>query len=181
MTSLLTPKKLASLKKLVVQALVQASGPAAEVGVYRGGSARAILQAMDEHRSLYLFDTFAGLPKPGAEDGGFHREGQFAAQLMDVMEYLDPWSAQLHFIVGLFPGTASVLDYLHFSFVHVDVDLYQSVLDCCKWFAPRMSTGGIMVFDDYSAWTTPGCPKAVDEYFGKRVEVTPSGPAVVRF
>ena len=185
MTSLLTSAKLANLRQLTAQALSLSSGSMAEVGVYRGGSARAMLEVMEKlhaHRSMHLFDTFSGLPEPEPVDGGFHRAGQFAASLDEVMAALEHWEDRVHYYVGTFPESAAMLERTFFSIVHVDVDLYKSVLACCKWFGPRMCRGGIMVFDDYSAKTTPGCPVAVDECFKDRgVKVTPSGPAVVRF
>jgi hypothetical protein len=180
-TSLLTPAKLRDLSRLAAESS-RATGVAAEVGVYRGGSAKVIAKALPS-RALYLFDTYRGLPEPGPEDGDCLRAGQFAASLDEVQKELCHIHDQLlHFEVGLFPESAYGLEHIRFCFVHVDVDLFKAVHDCCAWFAPRMVSKGIMVFDDYSSWTTPGCPKAVDAFFKKgRIEVLPSGPAVVRF
>lgn len=51
-------------------------GALAEVGVFRGGTARVICEAKGE-RTLHLFDTFEGLPEPGTMDDQF-REGEYA-------------------------------------------------------------------------------------------------------
>jgi len=51
------------------------------------------------------------------------------------------------------------------SFAHIDVDIYQSVSDCCEFVWPRLAVGGTIVFDDYGFSTTRGACKAVDEYF----------------
>ncbi len=181
LTSLLTPQKLTHLRDSAVEAS-RAEGAVAEVGVYKGGSARLIARTLPS-RALYLFDTFEGLPDQfREEDQHYHKPGQFAASLPEVaMTLAGHEPAELHYQVGIFPDSAAGLEHLRFCFVHVDVDLFRSVSDCCVWFTPRMSRGGIIVFDDYSAHTTPGCPLAVDAYFGTRVEVHPSGPAVVRF
>src|SRR5208337_33722 len=51
----------------LVRATAKLGGCMAEVGVYQGGTARLIREA-DTSRPLHLFDTFAGLPDPGATD-----------------------------------------------------------------------------------------------------------------
>lgn len=68
------------------------------------------------------------------------------------------------------------------SFAHIDVDLYASVLDCCRFIYPRLVRGGFMVFDDYGFPTCPGARKAVDDYFATAPSyplVLPTGRALV--
>jgi O-methyltransferase len=82
------------------------------------------------------------------------------------------------------PGTfAEVAGVDRYSFVHVDTDIYQSVLDCCTWFYPRLATGGALVFDDYGFLPYRlAARKAVDEFFAELPErpiVLPTGQAVV--
>jgi O-methyltransferase len=52
---------------------------------------------------------------------------------------------------------------LVFAFVHIDSDLYQSVLDGLEFFHPRMSAGGIILIHDYNAWE--GARLAVDYFY----------------
>jgi hypothetical protein len=52
-----------------------------------------------------------------------------------------------------------------FSFVHVDVDLYEPHRDAIEFFWPRLTQGGVMVFDDYGSAYCPGARRAVDEAF----------------
>ena len=70
-----------------------------------------------------------------------------------------------------------------FAFVHVDVDLYSSVRDCCEFFYPRLSGGASMVFDDYGfPHYRDAAKRAVDEYFADKPErplVLASGQCVV--
>jgi len=66
--------------------------------------------------------------------------------------------------------------------VHIDVDIYQSVKDCCEFFYPRLHAGGVMLFDDYGKWTCPGAKLAVDEFFATKPEKRfyfPSGQCFV--
>lgn len=186
MTSLLTPMKLDNLRKLTAQALGQCSGSMAEVGVYRGGSARAMLEVMEKqraHRGMYLFDTFSGLPEPGPRDApGKGHAGQFSAGLDEVMAALEHWEHRIRYHVGTFPESAATLERTFFSIVHVDVDLEESVRACCEWFAPRMCKGGIIIFDDYASPVWQGVKPVVDEHFGDRVEQLPGcRQAAVRF
>lgn len=48
------------------------------------------------------------------------------------------------------------------SLVHVDCDFYEPTRLCLEKWYPRLSPGGYMQFDDYSAFS--GCQKAVDEF-----------------
>ena len=75
---------------------------------------------------------------------------------------------------GVFAGAGSYLilranerDNLHkrthFSFVHIDVDLYEPTRDSLAFFLPRMTAGGIIVVDDYGFATCPGATQAVDD------------------
>lgn len=175
MTSLLTPPKLDNLLSFTEKALIRAYGELAEVGVYKGGSALAMLQVMSrlgKYRSMHLFDTFSGLPEPGPNDApGMCRAGQWAADLAEAIKLLEPWGSRVHFHVGVFPESADGLEKSSFSLVHVDVDLEESVRACCEWFGPRMDRGGgMMVFDDYGSQDWRGVKPAVDFYFKDRVE-----------
>ena len=72
---------------------------------------------------------------------------------------------------GLMPGTFSEITESSFCFVHIDVDMYQSVLDCCDFFYPLTNAGGIWLFDDYGFPTCPGAKQAVDEFFSDKREI----------
>ena len=139
----------------------------AEVGVFRGGSAKIIFEAADRlpQHSFYLFDTFSGLPVSYNDCDKFWRRGGFHDTCLDDVRVL------LHqpnfcFVKGVFPDAARELpDNLTFAFVHVDPDLYRPVLDACRFFYPRLVRGGVMFFDDYGLVTCPGVKMAVDEFF----------------
>jgi O-methyltransferase len=143
-----------------VRGTAKVPGDIAEVGVYQGGSARLICEEKCE-RALHLFDTFDGLPPASEWDPKF-REGGFASSLEKVQDYLRPFP-QVHFHKGLFPESARGLDGLRFSFVHLDVDLYQSTLSGLQWFYPRLNRGGVLISHDYTI--ARGVRKAFDEFF----------------
>jgi O-methyltransferase len=141
-------------------------GDIAEVGVYKGGSAKLICKA-NNGRALHLFDTFQGLPSVGDIDKPQFYDGQFAAPFKEVKNYLNTYE-NVHFHVGLFPGTAVPVERKNFSFVHLDVDTYESTTNCLEFFYTRMSKGGIILSHDYI--TAAGVRKAFDEFFQDKPE-----------
>jgi O-methyltransferase len=166
----LTPDRLAVLDSLSDQCLTL-PGEFAECGVWLGGSAKVLLKG----RPLHLFDTFKGMPDN--DDPSGHAEGDFGdTSAVLVKDYLgDPVSVYYH--IGKIPETFEGLEDTRYSFVHIDVDLYQSTKDCLDYFLPRMVPGGVMVFDDYGFPDyTESEKKAVDE----RIKVTslPTGQAI---
>ncbi len=132
----------------VARAQAALGGDMAEVGVYQGCSARIISLASDNAR-LHLFDTFAGLPAPNADEHSRMREGHYAASLPSVQAYLADRD-NISYYAGLFPDTAHPVEDRRFSFVHLDVDLKSSTLGCLDFFYPRMMPGGIILTHDYS-------------------------------
>lgn len=156
-------------------------GEAAEVGVYRGGTARLIASALGDRQAVHLFDTFQGMPAVDPTKD-LHAAGDFQeTSLEQVQTYLID-RPNVRFYAGLFPETAHPIADRRFNYVHVDVDIYQSVLACCQFFYPRLASGGVMVFDDYGMITCPGAKLAVDTFFADKPEYPcylPTGQAVV--
>lgn len=180
--TLVDPVRCFLLYKLALQCR-KIGGDVAEVGVYRGGTARLLAEAFGQtKKTIHLFDTFSGMP-PADPKKDWHRRGDFDdTSLTSVRSFLmDYSSVRLH--AGLFPQTAASLETgSTFSFVHVDVDIYQSVLDSCCFFYPRLERGGVMVFDDYGFLTCPGAKLAVDEFFQENPEepcYLPTGQCLV--
>ncbi|MCP4540392.1 MAG: hypothetical protein GY832_24910 [Chloroflexi bacterium] len=50
---------------------------------------------------------------------------------------------------GLFPKTGAFVSEKEFSFVYLDVDVYQSTKESLEFFYPRMTKGGIILSHDY--------------------------------
>lgn len=148
-------------------------GNYAECGVYKGGTAYLIADLIkDSGKALDLFDTFGGMPEGTEEDPSGHATGDFGdVTLESVMNYLSAFRF-LRFFAGRIPDTFKSLSGESYCFVHVDVDLYASVRDCCQFFYDRLSQGGVMVFDDYGfEMYKDAAKKAVDEFFASRPEV----------
>lgn len=151
---------------MAVKGTQKVRGDVAEVGVYRGGSAKVICEAKAS-RHLHLFDTFEGIPSVGAEDASRFEVGEYAASLEDVQAYLRDYT-NVSFYKGRFPATGEAVRDLAFSMVNLDVDTYESTRDCLEFFYPRPTPGAILMSHDYS--DTPGVRHAFDEFFEKRPE-----------
>lgn len=140
-------------------------GDFAELGVSSAGSAKLLCELKGD-KAIHLFDTFEGLPSPDGNDQHL-KKGQYKCSLPAVKKYLEQY-ASVFYYPGYFPLTAIPAGEKLFSFVHLDVDLYQSTLDGIKFFYPRLSQGGVLISHDYS--TVPGVKKAFDEFFSDKQE-----------
>jgi len=155
----------AYLIRAAVIGTAKIDGDIAEVGVFRGGTAKVICEAKGD-RPLHLFDTFEGLPEPGKIDTEFSK-GQYACSLESVQQFLTGFPA-VHFYKGYFPASGTPVKDRRFSFVHLDVDLYESTKGALEYFYPRMSAGGIFISHDYVEFA--GVRRAFDEFFENKPE-----------
>ncbi len=138
------------------------SGNVAEVGVYRGGSAKIICQ-MKGSKKLFLFDTFQGLPTISKKDPV--EEGWLSdTSLEHVKEKLSSYK-NVFFFKGRFPETTSDIMHEKFCFVHLDTDMFQSTLDSLEFFWPRMVKGGRIISHDFNAVDVGGVKEAFLEFF----------------
>lgn len=152
---------------MAVRSTQKVPGDIAEVGVYRGGSAKIICAAKGD-RNLHLFDTFEGLPEVDDVDAVWpFYKGKFAASFQDVQKYLAS-ERNVFFYKGIFPDTSGPVTDRAFSLVNLDVDTYGSTKQCLQFFYARMSPGGVIISHDYL--TAPGVRKAFDEFFSDKPE-----------
>jgi O-methyltransferase len=148
---------------------LETTGVFYECGVYKGGSALLLAHILERKRILRLFDTFEGMPEVN-EKYDLHKKGDFKdTNLGLVVQLFREFGSDVVFYKGLIPTTFPNTNE-EIAFAHVDVDIYQSVLDCCEYITPRLSEKGIIVFDDYGFSSCPGAKKAVDEYYEDREE-----------
>lgn len=121
-------------------------GDIAEVGVYNGSSAKIICEVKGV-KTLYLFDTFAGLINVSDFEDQME-EGWYSAKLDKVKDYLDKYE-NVEFYKGNFPNqTGHFIEDKKFCFVHLDVDTYKCTMDSLKFFYPKMVKGGIILSHD---------------------------------
>lgn len=175
--SLIDVDRLSVLRREVL-ATNHLKGVCAELGVYKGGSAKLIAHYA-KNTELHLFDTFAGMPENDQEPAGHHIKGEFPTTFEQVKAYLAEFK-NIKFFVGNFPESLPCS--AKYRFVHLDADIYQSMKAALDYFVPRMVKGGVIVADDYEWYACPGVAHALHERFTvQRVERGARYQAIVRF
>lgn len=165
-TTLLDYDRLYTLWQAVLR-LPSISCPLVEIGTYRGGSARFIIESLEKNgfpNKFFVFDTFEGHALVDPSIDGSHRVGTFANTSYErVKAYLSAPNVTLY--KGNFLETADqIKEISNFGMVHIDVDVYPVTKFCLEFFASRTIPGSVIVVDDYGFITCKGAKKAVDEF-----------------
>jgi O-methyltransferase len=155
----------------LVREVAPVPGALIEVGVWRGGTGALIAKAArlaGIADPVYLCDTFSGVPKAGSHDpayrGGEHADTSEAI-VRALLARVDASNARI--VPGIFPEeSAQAIAAARFRFAHIDVDTHASAKDCEDYLWPRLSPGGVMVFDDYGFDGLGGVRELVDELRG---------------
>jgi hypothetical protein len=157
-------------------------GDLAECGVWRGQSLVPMgiyLQQKGIPKRIYGFDSFEGFAESVVLDrqlGGTHQEWKQAGVKNDtsidiVHDKLDRFGVRnVELVKGFFEHTLPRYADRAFSFVHLDCDAYSAYKECLEFFYPRLSRGGIVLFDEYDDPPWPGCNQAVDEFLAGKPE-----------
>lgn len=149
-------------------------GDVVECGVCMGGTA-AVLAHYATHsrleRTVWLFDSFQGLPQPTASDGEESHgwTGKLVGDARKVQKILARTGADMtrvEIVPGWFQDAFAALKIPHVALLNIDADWYDSVKLCLEKFYDAVSLGGFISIDDYGHW--PGCKRAVDEFFRNR-------------
>jgi O-methyltransferase len=146
--------------------LTNTEGCILEVGVWRGGTGALLAEAVKDNgaRKVYLADTFKGVVKAGGNDTSY-KGGEHADTSKRLVELLLDTLNVTNAIVleGVFPEDTSELINEPVALLHCDVDVYSSTKDIVKWTLPRLSKGGIIIFDDYGFSGCEGVTKFANE------------------
>ncbi len=146
-----------------------------ETGVWRGGATILMSAALvawgDETRSVWVADSFQGLPPPNGvdwpADKGVDLSGIEALSVpRSVVEanferygLLDD---RVRFLEGWFAETLPGAPITELALLRLDGDLYQSTWEALESLYPRLSIGGIVIVDDHGAFEP--CRRAVADY-----------------
>jgi O-methyltransferase len=167
--------RLDNIQESVTQVLREAvPGDLIETGVWRGGGTilmRGVLKAYrDETRTVWVADSFQGLPKPDANAHPADARDEhwqypeLAVSVDDVRANFERYGLlddQVHFLPGWFADTLPTAPIERLAVLRLDGDMYGSTIDPLRHLYPKLSSGGFVIVDDYSL---PGCRQAVDEY-----------------
>ena len=165
-----SPPELAQCLLELNQSRLLEGGSYYEFGLFRG---YALWFVQDLIRRLGIrdfhchgFDSFAGLPKPsGVDESAPWSEGDFAVSRSQVERNLREFNADfskisLHegfFSDRFFKELKAKAKFGRAALVLVDCDLYASTVPVLKFIRPLLTSGTMVLFDDYD------CFKASDE------------------
>ena len=146
-------------------------GVTAEAGCWRGLFSYMLLRYRSTKRiSHAIFDSFEGLSEPSADDFGRYSEeemkGRFSCSIDQVNRNLVKFD-NVYLYKGWIPRVLYKADEECnpvYSFVHVDVELFEPTYHCLKYFWSRMCKGGILVCDDCGYLSFPGSNKAMNKF-----------------
>ena len=150
-------------------------GDIVECGTARGGSAALmglVLKAAGAARTLWVFDTFEGIPAPTVADPDHEIAALYTGDCRGGLEEVQDLFRRVgildraRLVKGMFQDTLPRCDVGAIAVLHVDGDWYESVKACLDHLYDRVSPGGIIQIDDYGHWE--GARKAVDEFMAAR-------------
>lgn len=143
-------------------------------GCFKGGCSELIAK-LNPHKNVSIFDSFEGLPTPSKHDN-FHKEKDFNEVSYEaVYGYFKTLYLNVEIFKGFSPSVFTKANpNRKYCYSHIDVDLYQSVLDGLDYFYPRMVEGGVIVLDDFGFSSTEGAKIATLE-FAKTITPTYQG------
>jgi hypothetical protein len=145
----------------------QVAGDIVECGVWKGGSmmaaALALLRLRETSRRLWLFDTFAGMSAPTAEDvsvcnisaeqdykGTYLRVG--LEQVRSAVLSTGYPAEQVRFVQGKVEDTIPGQIPEQIALLRLDTDWYESTRHEMIHLFPRLVRGGVLLIDDYGHW-----------------------------
>jgi O-methyltransferase len=170
-------QRLTSLQRCAETVLVEdVAGDLVECGVWRGGACilmRAVLAVYgDEKRSVWVADSFAGVPPPDKENyrADANLRLDLSANVLAISEgavkanfkrygLLDD---RVRFLAGWFKDTLPTAPIDRIALLRLDGDLYESTIQALDALYPRLSVGGFCIVDDYHA--IDACSQAVTDY-----------------
>ena len=136
--------------------LMGVPGDVVELGSLTGMTAAVIQRTLEDFGSdkkLYLYDSYEGLPpKFSPKDGNcpLKPENFKTSPEHTVQRFTDLGLRQPQIVPGWFADTLPHSLPEQICFAHVDGDVYQSVKESLEAIYPRLSSGAIVLVDDYA-------------------------------
>ncbi len=170
-------------------------GDFVECGVNAGFVSSAILQTLawaPPQRRFFLIDTFAGPAfnqySPAEKAAGrpdlAHASlasGAYVTDLTRVQANFAAWP-QTRIVPGTVPDILPSIDSTQIAFVHIDMNCALPESEAFAHFWPRLSPGGIILFDDYVYYGHQANTAALDEVAARldlEILALPTGQGLV--
>jgi len=165
-------------------------GDIIEAGCFRGGTGVLMRAAADEDesRTVWIADSFMGIPMPRTAKGMNIDEtkdwkSRYEVTQESVEAVFRRYGFHDHrtkFLAGFFNEslTTPVLKNTQFSVIHIDVDSYDSVLDALAALYPKLTRGGYVIIDDIHLF---GVREAIREFMSEKKIMSPLLPVPCDF
>jgi len=121
-------------------------------------------------KTLWLYDSFEGLPAKTREDnsaaGDAFQAGELLVTKREVIEKFKKMGLKLPKIKKAFFDNLDIIYDIpeKISYAFLDGDLYQSIKTSLRLVTDKMSQGGVIIVHDYNNPELPGSARAVDEW-----------------
>ncbi len=162
-------------------------GEIVEFGIFKGNSFFRWIKFRDlleqtNSRKVIGFDIFGDFPEANFEEDKAKRDafveetnGGKSISFEEINALLDKQGLNKN--VDIIKGDILVTlneylesnPHLKISLLHIDVDLYEPTKLILEKLYDKVTTGGIIIFDDYGAFA--GTNKAVDDFFKNKAEI----------
>ncbi|WP_205097923.1 TylF/MycF/NovP-related O-methyltransferase [Candidatus Nitrosotenuis uzonensis] len=164
-------------------------GDIVECGIGRGRSLliiSAINEILDENeggkRHIFGYDSFEGFPEPSEEDSSPRnpQKGEWSSSPSGKYQYTVDFIKKILIEGGSYSDDRITLvkgffddSLLHhpsrpIALLHIDADLYKSYATVLRLLYEKVSSGGIIIFDDFTSNSKvesfPGARQAVKEF-----------------
>lgn len=145
-------------------------GDVAEFGCYVGTTSVFLADMLaGSERTLWLYDSFAGLPEKASQDqspaGEQFKAGELLATRGQLERNLRPYrTTKIRVKKGWFAELTEGDVPIQIACAFLDGDYYQSILDPLKLIWPKLTSGAVVIVDDYANEALPGAARAVDEW-----------------
>ncbi len=123
----------------------------------------------DTHKTLWLYDSFEGLPAKSAADdsaaGAEFQSGALATTKRAVKNRFLRTNLKVPRIVKAWFSDLTPADLpARIAFAFLDGDFYHSIKTSLALVAPKLSQNGLIVVHDYLNPALPGVTRAIDEF-----------------
>lgn len=143
--------------------LTDPKGAIVEVGVYRGGSALHLSNCCPDRRT-FACDSFTGFAQLDSKLDHAFDEKMFKDTSRAAVEKLfQERKRKITVVEGFFPQSCAKISLGAVSFVHLDVDIYQSTRDGLEFLADKMMARSLIIVDDFDR-TADGVNRALSAF-----------------
>ena len=161
---------------------INLEGDICEFGIAQGATSALICnEILTTEKSIWLFDSFEGLPAPTEKDlllddisnfGSMEKyAGSMAVPVTSVLNKLKNINFpknRLNIVAGFIENTI-LQNYLpnKVSFAYVDFDIYETIKIDLNFLDKVLVENGVIIIDDYGFFSS-GSQYAVDEFFEEK-------------